>query len=298
MSKKIKGVFPATITPYTKDFEIDEEALKTLIKFWIEKGLHALIPCGSTGEFSAMTLEERKRVFDIYIDEVDGRVPVICGTGAVRTEDAVMLTKYAKDINADGVMVIPSYYIKPKEEELYLYYEAIAKVGIPVVVYNNPGTSKVDMQPEFIVKLANEFDSIKYVKESSGDITRIHDIIRLDENKRLSVFIGADNLTLEGLLMGAEGAVSVSANFIPEQNVELYQLAVEKKDLKNVLELYYKILPLLAVIEESGKFCQYAKAGVELRGFHAGEPRRPLLPLSEREKETLKKYLRRLGVVQ
>ena len=296
MGEKLKGVFPPTITPFTKKFEINETVLRNLIEFWIEKGLHGLFPCGSTGEFSTLTLEERKRVFDIYIDQVNGRIPVICGTGAVRTEDAVQLTKYANDIDADGVVVIPSYYTKPKEDELFGYFEDIAKVGIPLMVYNNPWTSKVDIKPEFLVKLANEYDACKYVKESSGDIKRISELIMLDENKKLTLFIGDDALTLEGFLMGCTGIVSVSSNFIPEHNVELFRLAVEKKDLVNSLKLYQNMYPILTMLEGTGKFCQFAKAGLEIRGYNTGEPRRPLLPVNESEKEALQEHLRDLGI--
>ena len=290
MYKEIKGVTTPIITPFKSNYEIDEGALRSHIRYMMDKGVRGIIPCGSTGEYSLLTKEERKRVVEITLDEVGGKALVIPGTTAVRNEDAVEFTEHAKDKGADAVMVSPSYYFSTTEDELYQYYKDVAEVGIPIILYNVPCTVKVDMSPQFMVRLANDFENIKYVKEATGDICRIHELIRLS-NEKLTVFSGWDILTLEAFAVGAKGWVAAPGNLLPRECVELYELAVEKSDLEKARELYYAMLPALMLIEGSGKFVQYVKAGVELLGGKAGSPRKPLLPISEDEKKELKKAL-------
>jgi 4-hydroxy-tetrahydrodipicolinate synthase len=288
--KSFKGVMPPMITPFDSKYRINEDALKQLTNYLVESGLHGLVPTGSTGEFSRLTDEERKKVIKIVIDTVNGRVPVIAGTAANRTEDVIALSKYAEDVGADGVMVTVPYYGRPTEEELLSYYKDIAQsIEVPIVVYNNPWTTGTDLKPDFLAKLI-KYDNIRHVKDATSDTRRVHEIIRATKGQ-MTVISGSDDNTFESFVLGAAGWIAGIANFMPKTCIELYELAVEKKKILEAKELWYKILPIGSVVEGSGKFVQYIKAGVEVRGISAGIPRKPLLPLSAAEKTTFQKML-------
>jgi 4-hydroxy-tetrahydrodipicolinate synthase len=296
MTSELKGIVVPNITPFKSNYELDEDALRANIRFLISHGVHGLIPCGSTGEFASLTLGERKRVVEIVIHEAGGKVSVFPATTSVRTADSVMLTKHAKEVGADGIMLAPPYYFKPSKRELTQYVSDVASVGLPILLYNIPATVKVDMEPEFIVGLANSFSNIKYVKEASGYANRTHEIIRLS-NDRIAVLNGWDDLTLETFAAGAVGWVSAPGNLIPTLCVEFYEAAL-KNDYSLARKLYYKLLPTLVLIEQSGKFMQYVKAGVELVGLKAGPPRPPSLPLDNAELQTYRKALQELGALK
>ena len=263
--------------------------------FWIEGGVHGLIPAGSTGEFARLSVEECKRVFDIVIDETNGRVPVLAGTAAPGTREVIELSRYAEDAGADGLQIVAPFYGRFTEEELYVHFEKVAEsVNIPIMVYNNPLKSGNDIKPELLAKLS-DIDIIRYVKESSGDVSRIHEIIRLTEGK-LTVFIGKDNNMFEAFCLGAKGWVAGIACIIPKLCSELYDLSVEKMELIKAKELYYKILPLGALVESS-KSVQYTKKGCEMINLPAGPPRPPFLPLEKHEEEILKETLKKIGII-
>lgn len=183
MSRQIHGVIPPIVTPFTQHNEVDKSKLRVLVNFLIDAKVHGLVTCGSTGEFSMLSYEERKRVTEVVADEASDRIPVIEGVTAVGTEHAVMFAKHAKDLGLDAVMAAPSYYFKLDEEALYDYFSSIANVGIPLIVYNNPFTTKADLLPAFLVKLSKEYSNVRYVKESSGDVRRIREIRMLGGNR-------------------------------------------------------------------------------------------------------------------
>jgi len=248
---------------------------------------------GSTGEFAALSVEEHKNIIDVVVDQVNGRIPVIAGTAACSTKLVIELTEYAQNAGADGAMIVPPFYTKPDERELYEHFRTVAEsVDIPIMLYNNPWTSKVDMQPSLIAKLA-EIDNILYVKESTGDITRVWKIINLAGDK-ITVFCGSDNLALESFLMGARGWICVAANIIPKHASRLYELACKEEDLEKARALYAEILPLLNFLEGTGKFSQLSKAGLEMSGRKAGPVRKPLLPIDGEEKHKLKIILKKI----
>lgn len=295
--KKFEGTYVVIVTPFTSDGELDLNVLRANVDYYVENGVHGVIPGGSTGEFASLSLEEHKRIIEVVVDKVNGRVPVIAGTGACATRTAIELTKYAKDVGADGALIIPPFYSKPKENELYEHFKNIAEaVDFPIMLYNNPWTSKVDMQPSLIAKLA-QIDNISYVKESSSDATRIWRIINLTGGK-MTVFCGADNLALESFLMGAKGWVCVAANIFPRHTSRLYELAVKENNIERARALYSDLLPLCNFLEESGKFAQLAKFGVEVTGRKAGPPRKPLLPPDEEEKREFKEILKKIQSIK
>lgn len=294
MVKKLQGVYAVTCTPFTEDDEVDEEALRRHIRFLLDEGkVHGIIPTGSTGEFASLSEDERKRVVDITIDEVNGKVPVVVGSAAVTTRDTIMYCRHAEKAGADGVMIVHPYYCLPTERELYEHYKAIAaSIGIPIMIYNNPATSGVDMQPELLARLA-EIDNISYVKEASGDVKRIG-LIKMLCGDKITIFIGTDHNTFEAFVMGTEGWVAGAANVIPKQCVKLYELAVEKRDIDGARELWYCMLPFGNMVEGEGKFVQYLKAASEMLGRPLGPPRRPLLPPLEEDRRRLKEALDRV----
>ena len=257
----------------------------------MEQGkVHGIVPTGSTGEFAALSEEERKKVAEIAIEEVNGMVPVVVGTASVSTKQTIQYSQYAQRAGADGVMVVPPYYCHPNEEEIYGHYKTLAEnIDIPIVLYNNPGTSGVDMRPSLIARLA-EFDQISYIKESSGDMTRVAEIMRLCGHK-ISIFCGCDNLSLEMFAMGVQGWIVPAANMIPQLCVELFELAAIQKDIVKAKKLYFKLLPLFTMFESTGQYVQLTKAGLDILGRPFGIPRKPLLPPTEQAKQHLKEIL-------
>jgi len=294
--KEFEGTFAVMVTPFTSKEELDLEAYRANIDYYIENGIHGVIVAGSTGEFAALSLQEHKKIVETVVDHVNSRVPCIAGTSACSTRRVIELNQYAKDVGADGVMIVPPFYSKPREIENYEHFKNIAEaVDIPIMLYNNPWTSKVDMQPSLVAKLA-EIDNISYIKESSGDITRIMRILQLAKDK-ITVFCGSDNQALESFLMGAKGWVCVAANIFPKHTSRLYELVKEGK-IEKARELYEGMYPLCSWLEDTGLFAQGAKAGLEIIGMKAGPTRKPMIPCNEKEKQELKAIVEKIKSIK
>lgn len=293
--KEFKGTFVVTITPFTQDDILDEEGLRANIDWYIKEGIHGIACTGSTGEFVALTEQERKRIVEITIDQVNNRVPVLVGTCGCTTRDTIKWSKHARDAGADGIMIVHPYYHRPDDDELYEHYKKIAQaVDIPIMLYNNPFTTGVDASPELVARLAKEFDNISYVKESSGSIRRVQDIIRLAGDD-MTVFCGDDTLAFESFVLGARGWIAASANLIPKKCAQLFEL-VEKGNITEARNLWFNILPLTNAVEGWGKFVQTNKKGLDLLG-KAGGPslRGPKLDLAKEQETELRKMLSDLG---
>jgi len=294
---KFEGTFVVSVTPMTKDEELDLESFKDNLDYYIENGVHGITINGSTGEFAAQSLEELKSVMDAAVEAVNSRVPLISGTAACSTRRVIELTMYAEDAGVDGALIVPPYYSKIDETEIYEHFRAIDEaVNIPIMVYNNPWTSKIDIPPEGLARLA-ELDNVRYVKESSGDITRIPRILDLTDGK-MAVFCGSDNLALESFFMGATGFICVAANIFPKHMSKLYEYANWEKDYDKAKALYSTVLPLCNFLESSGKFTQTAKFGLEYFGRKAGPPRKPFLPLSEEHRRQAEEIFKRIQSLQ
>jgi 4-hydroxy-tetrahydrodipicolinate synthase len=191
--EKLRGTFTVMVTPFTPDEKLDKEGFCANIDWYIEEGIHGVICLGSTGEFANLTIEERKSVIDLTVDQVKGRVPIIAGTAANSTRETIEMTKYAKDAGADAALIVAPFYGLPTQEDLYEHYKSISgNVSIPIMVYNNPGFSGVDMLPPLIERLA-AIDNIVYLKESTGDIKRVHELLRRCGD-RIDVWCGWDDL--------------------------------------------------------------------------------------------------------
>ena len=291
MIKMLRGVYVVLCTPFTQNDKVDETALRRHIRLLVDEGkIHGIIPNGSTGEFAALSEAERKAIAEIVIEEVAGKVPVVVGTASVSTRETMMYTQHAQKAGADGAMIVAPYYCHPNGEEIYGHYKIIAEnTDIEIIVYNNPSTSGVDMQPELIARLA-EFERISHIKESSGDMTRVAEIQRLCGDK-MRVFCGCDNLSLEMFMMGAVGWIVPAGNMIPQLCVELYELAAVRKDFEKAKELYSRLLPLFTLFETTGQYVQLTKAGLQILGRSYGVPRKPLLPPTDEDKRQLKEIL-------
>ena len=287
---KLHGVLVALVTPMKANEDIDFNTLAQQVETMIAAGIHGLIPLGSTGEFYALTAEERRAVLEATLEAAGGRVPVVAGTNAGATRDVITFSREAEKLGCDGVMLAPPYYSLPRPHELRAHIKAVNDaIGIPIMLYNYPGRTGVDMTPEFIEQLA-KLPRVRYVKESTGEIGRISALL-LRCGDRLGVFCGGDTVAFESLALGAIGWVGGVANVVPRSHVELYRLIIEKRDFAAARKLYFQMLPLLNLMEGGGKYTQWVKAACGLMGRPVGAPRAPLRAATAAELRQLKAAL-------
>lgn len=290
----LRGTYTVLITPFTADGgAVDVPALKTLVNWQIEQGIHGLIPLGSTGEFLSMTPEERAQVIEICVGEAAGRVPVLIGTGAEWTRDAVAHAREAERMGADGIMVIPPFYSTPTADELFEHYRRIGEaISLPVMIYNNPATANVDLTPPIVARLS-EIDNMLYIKESTLEVTRVRDIIELCGD-RMTVFAGI--LGYESFWLGAQGWVAVCSNLIPRDSARLFELVADHGDKEQALALYKKMLPIVRWVG-GHRYVAATKAGLGMMGLPVGAPRAPRLPLPADDTTALRADLAAYGLI-
>jgi len=288
-----KGSIVAIVTPFS-DGKIDEDAYRGLIEFQIENGTSAIVPCGTTGESATLNFEEHNRVIDIAVDAVNKRVPVIAGTGGNSTAEAIYFTEHAKKVGVDASLQVTPYYNKPSQEGLYQHYSAIAKaVPLPQVLYNVPGRTSINMLPETVVRLA-ELPEVVAIKEASGDLGQMAEIIRLAGDK-ITLLSGDDNVTLPVLGLGGKGVISVVANIVPKDTADMVK-AWENGDIDRARELFYKLFPLCqAMFYETNPVP--VKTSLALMGKIKEDLRLPLAPLSQTNLERLKRALEDYGLL-
>jgi 4-hydroxy-tetrahydrodipicolinate synthase len=292
---KFHGIISYPVTPFhAHDGSVDVTTLERLIDRLVERGSHGIAPLGSTGESAYLEDGEWDKVAETSIKCVAKRLPVIVGISDLTTKNAVRRAKFAESAGADAVMVMPVSYWKLGEAEILRHYATIADaIGLPIMVYNNPATSGIDMQPELIVKLAREIDNVTMVKESTGDIQRMHRITQLSDG-RLPFFNGSNPLALEAFAAGAVGWCTAAPNLAPQWPMKLYE-ACRNGDLVQACAVFYELLPLLQFILKGG-LPTTVKAGLALQTFPVGLPRPPLAPLDEAGTTTLQKILFALNV--
>jgi 4-hydroxy-tetrahydrodipicolinate synthase len=296
MERLSDGLYVVLVTPFTESGEINENGLTSNIDWYLELGAQGIICTGSTGSFDALSEDEMKQVISITANQVSGRATVLAGTAATTTQKCIALSKFAESVGVKGVMIVPPYYCTPCEVELYEHYKAVGEsIKIPIMVYNNPRRTGVDMSPEFLTKLAGEIDNVGYIKESSGDLKRIQQTVSL-AGDNLSVFIGNDDISLPALLMGAKGWVAAASNIVPEMALELVK-AARQENLDKAKEIFYRLLPLFEFIKRTGKYVPVCKAGLQMRGHVGGTLRKPRLPLPKDEERELGKLLEGLGLL-
>jgi 4-hydroxy-tetrahydrodipicolinate synthase len=285
-----EGVIPAIVTPFQRNsaMDLDLEGLRSNIRFLLANGVHGIVPCGSTGESATLTFEEHERVIEETIEVVNGKVPVIAGTGSNNTAEAVRLTRAAKDMGADGVLVISPYYNKPNKSGLKRHYTTLADLDIPVIVYNVPGRTGQNLEPDLVADLARH-PNIVGVKEASGNISQISQIIEKTLDEDFSVISGDDGITLPVLALGGAGVISVAANVEPARMVAMYEAFCDM-DLESALDLHFELSPLFRDLFIDTNPIPVKKA-VELRGMAGGPVRLPLDELDADRTARLKKTL-------
>ncbi len=290
-----KGSLVAMITPFTASGEVDEQGIRELVEFHIKNGTNGIVPCGTTGESPTLSPEEHKRVVEITIQAVAGRIPVIAGTGSNCTRESLDLTHHAKEAGADGALIITPYYNKPTQKGLYLHFKKIAEeVDIPIVIYNVPSRTGVNLLPETLAELA-EIRNIVAVKEASGNLEQMINIIELCGEK-ITLLSGDDKLLLPVLSIGGKGVISVVANIIPRDVAGMIKDFEEGNYEAARKAFLSKIYPLSnAMFYETNPIP--VKTSAQLIGLPAGDLRLPLSPLSENNLAKLKKDLEKFGLL-
>lgn len=292
---KLKGVYPALITPFKKDGEIDEEGFRQNIDFVIEGGVSGIVPCGCTGEAATLTFDEQKRLLEIAVDQ--STVPVIGGSGSNNTREAIELTKFAKDAGANAAMLITPYYNKPVDSGQLLHYKTIAeKVDIPIILYNVPSRTGINMKPSTVAELAR-ISNIIGIKEASGNLAQVSEIIEMTRGNKngFTVLSGDDNLTIPIMSVGGKGVVSVAANILPKEVCAMVKYQ-EEGNTKRALDIYYKLSPIMR-----GLFMETnpipVKAAANMLGLAGGELRLPLTTMSPENQKKLKALLTGFGAL-
>jgi len=284
------GSFVALVTPF-KNNRVDVEKLKELVEFHIKKGTSGIVPCGTTGESPTLSHEEHRLVIETVVKAVNGRIKVIAGTGSNNTNEAIELTRFAKEVGADGCLVITPYYNKPTQNGLYLHFKKIAEtVDIPIIMYNVPGRTGTNMISSTAAKLS-KIKNIIGLKEASGNITQISQIVR-ECVEEFDVLSGDDAMTFPILAVGGKGVISVAANIAPAEVAELVE-AFNKGDINKSRKMHLKMLPLFeAMFYETNPIP--VKTSMNLMGMISEEIRLPLCKMSEENlkklKTTLKEY--------
>ena len=289
-----KGAIVAIVTPF-KNGKVDEGKLRELIEFQIANGTDGIVPCGTTGESPTLSHEEHDRVIEITVDAVKKRVPVIAGTGSNSTSEALRLTKHAHEVGADGALLVCPYYNRPTQEGLYQHYKLIAEnVAIPIIVYNIPGRTGVNLLPETLARLAR-ITNIVGTKEASGSLKQMHDVISLC-GPDFAVLSGDDFFTYPLLCLGGHGIISVVSNVAPADMSALVD-AFAAGNLKKAKELHFKMVPLIdSLFIETNPVP--VKAALAIMGKIDYEVRLPLEKMSEGNYEKLKKVMMTYGLIK
>ncbi len=289
-----KGSIVAIVTPFKND-RVDEATLKKLIEFQIKSGTNGIVPCGTTGESPTLSHEEHKRVIELCIETVNGRVPVIAGTGSNSTAEAIELTKHAAKAGADGALIVSPYYNKPTQEGLFRHFRAIAKgVNIPIILYNIAGRTGVNIEPMTMARIATECKNIIGVKEASGSLEQMQ-VIRNVCPKNFILLSGDDALTLPLLGIGGVGVISVAANIIPKDIVKLIE-TFNKGQLKEAQAIQNKLIPLIkSLFLETNPIP--VKEALGMMGFCSPDLRLPLCPMSEANQASLRSALKDYGLL-
>lgn len=291
----LHGVLVALVTPFTSDAaDIDVPVLREHVDRLIQAGVHGLVPGGSTGEFTALTLAERKQLTEECVKAADGRVPVVAGTGALSTAEAVELGRHAAEVGAAALMVVPPFYDAPNLDEVKEHLEAVhAASGLPVVYYNIPSASGVRLSAAEIAELGS-VPGVDYLKDTSGDAVSLSELL-VAHADRITAFNGWDTLTFFGMASGAKGAVWGATNVIPELSMQLWDAVAVRGDLAEGRELWTKIWPICNFLE-SYNYAAAVKTGLELVGHPAGPVRKPFNLLDDEARAQFRQLLADAGV--
>ena len=292
----LRGCATALVTPFTGDGAVDERRLRDLIEYQIAGGVKVLVPCGTTGESVTMSDAENELVIRTAVELARGRAKVIAGTGSNNTATAIHKSRVAASLGADAVLVVAPYYNKPTQEGLYAHFRAIAEaVDVPVVIYNVPGRTSSNISAETTLRLARDVENVVAVKEASGNLSQIMEILR-SRPENFRVISGDDSLTLALIALGAEGLISVASNEAPSLMSQLNELALAGQ-WDEARALHYKLLPLM-----EGNFIESSpgpvKAGLALMGLIEENLRLPLVPVQEKTRARMREILSEIGLLK
>lgn len=290
----LEGVIPALVTPLdSSGTKVDQGGMKTLIDFLVDKGVNGLFPLGSTGEGILFDLETRKQTMDLITQEVNGRLPVVFHVGALRQQDVLLLARYANEIGADGIAVVPPFYYTLDDDALEQFFSSVAEsVDCPIYLYNIPSNTKNAISASLFIKLANRFPHIVGMKESSMDFENFYELVRLGESKHIKL-MGNDAQILPALTVGGSGAVSAGATSIPEPYVALYE-AFKKGNMEEARKWQAVCAEVKKMLLKSFPIGSHKKA-LEFRGIINGTVSAPLRQMNEQETDELKTKMRELG---
>ena len=292
----LTGILAAVTTPFTVDGSaVDEDVLRSQVDWLIGAGVHGLVPCGTTGEFTTLTPEEHRRVTEVYVEAAAGRVPVVAGVGALSTKAAIELAQHAERVGADAVMLVPPFYDPLSFEALKAFLSDVAEaISVPIMYYNVPGATGLRLDAAQIAELG-DIPGVDYLKDTSGDAVALADLI-LNRSDKIKAFNGWDTLTFVGLALGAEASVWGVAGIVPELTVQLWETLVEQGDLPKARELWRDLWAISDFLE-SVNYVAGVKAGLELLGRPAGPVRAPIQPLNEQDRERFRVILAKAGVL-
>ncbi|WP_457570900.1 4-hydroxy-tetrahydrodipicolinate synthase [Desulfovulcanus sp.] len=291
---QFKGAFTALVTPF-KDGQIDEEAYRELIEWQIEEGIDGLVPCGTTGESATLSHEEHKQVVKICVEQAKGRVPVLAGAGSNSTREAIDLTRYAKEAGADGALLITPYYNKPTPEGIVAHFKAIAQeVSIPMVVYNVPSRTSLNVLPPTVARLFKEIPDVVGIKEATGNLKQVSEVIE-ECGPDFIVLSGDDFTVLPLLSVGGHGVISVVSNIVPRKMSDLCK-AFFQNDLETAQKLHHEMAPLSrAMFLETNPIP--VKTALSLMGKIKLELRLPLVPMLSSNEEKLRNILEKKQLI-
>lgn len=288
-----QGIMTVVATPFDKGGGIAFDVLAKHLDFLVANGVHYIIPGGTTGEYYAQTVEERKQVLAFVAERAGKKVRLAAGTNSARPADTIELSNYAKGLGYQALMLAAPYYSLPGTHELAEHFRHIAAhTSLPIILYNFPARTGVDMNREFLEKVA-DIKAICAIKESSGSFARmLEHIVHFDG--RIQRVCGADDQAVDSFLWGAKSWIAGASNFLPSEHVALYDACVVKQDFVQGQKLMHAMLAMFYLLENGGKYIQYVKYGCELAGIPVGSPRQPLLPLSDEEKAGFQRLYERL----
>lgn len=285
MKTIMEGIIPPVITPYHSDLTIDIDSFGQLLEHLVASGAHAIIVGGTTGEYYLHSTDERIQLIRIAVDVINGRVPVIAGVGGIRTQDCIDLGVSARSLGCDGILISSPFYAVPTQAELAQHALAIDQaVNLPIMLYNYPGRTGTCMDSEFFDAIV-ESSNFQAIKESSGDIGAVHQLVT--DYPQLKLLCGTDDQALEFFSWGASGWVCGAGTALPDEHLALFQTCIIDNDFVTGRAIMKALLPFLQFLENGGKFTQSVKFSCELAGLPTGSVRAPLQPLSEQEKEEL-----------
>ena len=290
---KFEGIYTPLVAPFFDDFTLNHDAMQQTVDLLVNAGVHGIIVAGTTGEYYAMSMKERVYTMGVAKEMIAGRVPMIIGTGAIRTEDSVEYARQAKLHDADAILIATPPHAYPTGREIALHALAIDReANLPAMLYNYPGRMSVNMDEECLDRLGRS-PNFCAIKESSGDPNRLHMLAR--DYPHIALSCGMDDQALEFFAWGARSWVCAGSNFAPEAHIALYQACAVEGDFTKGRAIMSAMLPLMRVLEQGGKFIQCIKHGLTMRGIDVGPPRKPLQPLNKDDKRELEQVIKTMN---